>query len=265
MTLGEKLKQARLEAGLSQKSLCGDVITRNMLSQIENGSARPSMDTLAFLAARLGRPVSWFLEETAVFSPNQAVMETARQCFDEGDWAGTLAALEHFRDSDEIYSREREWMGILAMLRMAQEAIDQQRRRYALELLEKMGEMGKNCLYYPPELERSRILLLGKAGGKIREPLPDLDGELVLRAKIALEAGDGVRAGRLLDAAEDHSGPRWNFLRGEAYRTLREYAMAAQCYHRAESVCPEAIPGLEECYRELGDYKMAYAYACKQK
>ena len=43
MTLGEKIKQARQEAGLSQRQLCGDAITRNMLSQIENGSARPSM------------------------------------------------------------------------------------------------------------------------------------------------------------------------------------------------------------------------------
>ena len=32
MELGEKLKQARLEAGLSQRQLCGEEITRNMLS-----------------------------------------------------------------------------------------------------------------------------------------------------------------------------------------------------------------------------------------
>ena len=44
MELGEKLRQARMEAGLSQRQLCGDVITRNMLSQIENGAARPSME-----------------------------------------------------------------------------------------------------------------------------------------------------------------------------------------------------------------------------
>ena len=75
MTLGEKLKQARLEAGLSQRQLCGDVITRNMLSQIENGSARPSMDTLKYLASRLGKPVSYFLEEEAEVPANLAVME----------------------------------------------------------------------------------------------------------------------------------------------------------------------------------------------
>ena len=34
MSLGEKLRQARLEAGLSQRALCGGEITRNMLSRI---------------------------------------------------------------------------------------------------------------------------------------------------------------------------------------------------------------------------------------
>ena len=63
MELGEKLKQARLEAGLSQRQLCGEEITRNMLSLIENGAAKPSMKTLQYLAGRLGKSVSFFLEE----------------------------------------------------------------------------------------------------------------------------------------------------------------------------------------------------------
>ena len=46
MTIGEKIRLARQEAGLSQRQLCGQQVTRNMLSQIENGSARPSVDTL---------------------------------------------------------------------------------------------------------------------------------------------------------------------------------------------------------------------------
>ena len=54
MELGQKLRLARQEAGLSQRQLCGEVITRNMLSQIENGTAKPSMETLRYLAGRLG-------------------------------------------------------------------------------------------------------------------------------------------------------------------------------------------------------------------
>ena len=36
MTLGQKLKKARLDRGLTQSQVVGDRITRNMLSQLEN-------------------------------------------------------------------------------------------------------------------------------------------------------------------------------------------------------------------------------------
>ena len=74
MELGEKLRMARVEAGMSQRQLCGEEITRNMLSQIENGTAQPSVATLRFLAGRLGKPMGYFLEEEAVTSSNSAVM-----------------------------------------------------------------------------------------------------------------------------------------------------------------------------------------------
>ena len=101
MELGQKLKQARIDAGLSQRQLCGEEITRNMLSLIENGSARPSMDTLRYLAAQLGKPVSYFLEEDAVVSPNQQVMAEARRAFNVANWQGVLDVLAGYREPDE--------------------------------------------------------------------------------------------------------------------------------------------------------------------
>ena len=79
MELGQRIKAARLEAGLSQRQLCGEYMTRNMLSLIENGAARPSMETLVFLAKALGKPVSFFLEEQMPEDPNWAPMAQARQ------------------------------------------------------------------------------------------------------------------------------------------------------------------------------------------
>ena len=63
MTMGEKLRSARLAAGLSQRQLCEGLVTRNMLSQIENGSAKPSLPTLQALAQRLNKNVQFFLED----------------------------------------------------------------------------------------------------------------------------------------------------------------------------------------------------------
>lgn len=53
-TIGQRIKEARLAKKMTQAEVVGDFITRNMLSQIESGSALPSMKTLAYLSSVLG-------------------------------------------------------------------------------------------------------------------------------------------------------------------------------------------------------------------
>lgn len=264
MELGEKLRQARIEAGLSQRQLCGEVITRNMLSQIENGTARPSMKTLRYLAGRLGKNVSFFLEEDGAVSPNQGVMASARRLYDAGDYAEAALVLEAYQEPDAIFDREKQLLWVLIHLELAERALAEDRVPYAEALLEKAG--GETA-YCAEALERRRLLLLGRLPGHtVSRRLPSLDEELLLRAGEALAAGDAGRAARLLDAAEDQRSPRWCMLRGEVYITNREYQNAARCFHGAEAAYPMETAGkLEECYRELEDYRRAYEYACKQK
>ena len=238
MELGEKLRLARLEAGLSQRALCGDEITRNMLSRIENGAARPSMKTLRFLAARLDKPVSYFLEEDTVCSPNQESMAAARRLFDGKDYAGAMQALAQYRAPDEIYDREK-------------------------QLLEAVADSGKSAAYYSADLEQCRLLLLGRIPGQTVH-LPDLDEALIMQAASALAGGDVKRAAHLLDGAEDHAAPRWNLLRGKCHMALEEFPEAATCFLAAEGAY-NLLRELEICYREMGDYKNAYIYACRQK
>ena len=264
MELGEKLRKARLEAGLSQRQLCGEEITRNMLSQIEHGTARPSMKTLQFLAHRLGKSVSYFLEETAVVSPNQQVMASARQLYDGGYYAEAIGMLETYQAPDGVFDRERELLWVLAHLALAEQALGEKRERYAETLLEKAN---LSTAYCQEELQRRRLLLLGRIRGhRVAHLLPSLDGELLLRAQEALSLGDPKRAAGLLDAAQVQDQPQWNLLRGEAYLNQQCYQEATHCFHLAEAACPkETAEKLEHCYRELGDYKRAYEYACKQK
>jgi len=264
MELGEKLRQARLEAGLSQRQLCGDIITRNMLSLIEHGTAKPSMDTLKLLAARLEKPVSFFLEEDALASPNQGIMEMARDRFDSGDYSGAVSALEAYRVPDPVYDRERSLLVALSLLELAEQAIGEGRYPYALELLDRADT---GTVYFEEELFRHRLLLLGQIPGqKVSSSLPSLDAELVLRAREALADGNRERARKLLEAVQAQEDPRWNLLRGRVYMEEGKCREAARCLHIAETRYPkETAPLLERCYRELQDYKRAYEYACMQK
>ncbi len=266
--LGRRLKEARLEAGLSQRQLGGEKLTRNMLSLIENGAAAPSLDTLSYLAARLGKPVSYFLEEQTVTSPNQEAMSRARAAYQRGDAPETLAALEGYREPDPVFDQEYRLLSALSRMDLAQAAVAQGRRPYAVALLDQAARAGEQCAYFGPWKGRLLLLLAQADPERIPEAaraLPSLDPPLLLLAQAAMDGGDPVRCAACLDAALDREGPDWNLLRGQAYLAQGNFEAAAKCLHLAEDSRPAAVPLLEQCYRELGDYKMAYFYACKQK
>ena len=65
MTLGEKIRSLRKERKMTQAALCGDFMTRNMLSQIENDSATPSLSTVCFIAKQLSVSVGYLIDEDA--------------------------------------------------------------------------------------------------------------------------------------------------------------------------------------------------------
>ena len=263
MELGQRLKQARLEAGLSQRQLCGDTITRNMLSLIENGSARPSMDTLRYLADRLGKPMGYFLESQAVTSSNEALMAQARQAGP----ATVLQLLENYRAPDPVFDWERYLMEALACLTLAEQALAENRPGLAASMLQQASHAGENTPYYTPETERRRLLLLSRTGTEdaavLASLLPDNTEELLLRAKAALEEKDFILAQTLLQAAPDHSS-HYHRLQADVYFAQGQYQAAAAHYERLNDdrhICAQ----LEVCYRELGNFERAYYYACKQR
>jgi len=54
LRLGERLRQLRVAAGLTQSELAGDRFSKEYVSQIERGKTRPTTGTIEWLADRLG-------------------------------------------------------------------------------------------------------------------------------------------------------------------------------------------------------------------
>src|SRR2546423_1243296 len=52
--LGERLRQLRVGAGLTQSDLAGERFSKEYISQIERGKTRPTGETIAWVAGRLG-------------------------------------------------------------------------------------------------------------------------------------------------------------------------------------------------------------------
>lgn len=59
--IGERIREARVKAGLTQQKLAEGRYTKAYISALEKGHAKPSMAALNFLADRLGLPAAHFL------------------------------------------------------------------------------------------------------------------------------------------------------------------------------------------------------------
>src|SRR5687768_13845318 len=84
--IGQRLRQARLTAGLTQQQLAGDRYTKAYISALENGIAKPSMAALNYLAPRLGTTASEILSD-----PSRTwVRLEADLAMASGNWAAAL-------------------------------------------------------------------------------------------------------------------------------------------------------------------------------
>jgi transcriptional regulator with XRE-family HTH domain len=74
--LGEKIKKLRKDKKLTQKDIAGEKMTRNMISQIENGIASPSLSALKFIADKLEVPPAYLISDDDllfVYEKNEAM------------------------------------------------------------------------------------------------------------------------------------------------------------------------------------------------
>lgn len=219
------MRQARLEAGLSQRELCAGVITRNMLSQIEHGTAKPSMSTLGSLAERLNKPVSWFLD--AQSEAQSSLIETHSLL---------QKAREAVNDGREIYAAE--------LLEKVTAADPDIRRRKLLLLAEVPGSDPVQICRELPSMDEE-LRLRAKAA---------LMQGMLERCRQLLEAAeDQENPDWNMLRGEAH-------LRQQAYAEA-----AVCFHRAEERYPLETARVLEQCYREMGDYQRAYVYACKQK
>lgn len=106
MELCERVRRLRLEAGMTQSELAGDKITRNMLSQVENGNASPSIQTLRYIAARLNTSAAYFLSDDNddfIFKKAE-VIDSIKSRLKSGDYNTCIQLCSTFvgKEDDEL-------------------------------------------------------------------------------------------------------------------------------------------------------------------
>ena len=78
MELGSRLRKLRTTAGLTQTELAGGRFSKEYLSQIERGKTRPTPDTVAWLAERLGVDADLLLTGVSAGERNRWEAQLAR-------------------------------------------------------------------------------------------------------------------------------------------------------------------------------------------
>jgi hypothetical protein len=79
-----------------------------------------------------------------------------------------------------------------------------------------------------------------------------------------MQCNDPQRRLAILELADDKTSSVWKLLKADALLEEKRYQEATQ-YYLMMPPSQEAYEKLEVCYRELGDFKLAYEYACKQR
>ena len=99
--LGERVRTARRELGLSQAQLAGQELTKGFISQLESGIVRPSIRSLQVIASRLGKPLDYFIADEPLAAGKRLAFHrlAAETAAERRDWAEVRRnvgiALEH--------------------------------------------------------------------------------------------------------------------------------------------------------------------------
>lgn len=162
--LGKKIKEARLAKKLTQSEVVGSFITRNMLSQIESGTAMPSVKTLAYLSEVLDLPMEQLVGSGPESDLDQLI--EAKDLLRRGKYAQALARCEEFSEklSDEFHAlRARAYLGQARVL-AAQDALAD-----VTSLVHKAIECAGQGLYANQTLRTEAILFLNQQAERLSQ------------------------------------------------------------------------------------------------
>ncbi len=169
--LGRRIKEARLAKKMTQADVAGEFITRNMLSQIESGSANPSLKTLEYISSILDIPMGTLLpdskeEGSGRETPAEALID-GKALYNNGEYEKAVEKVKSLMDSelwDEAY-------GITARsyIKMAELAEKGGDTAAAAELADKAYLAADKGVYASRDIKTASALLLNRIAEKLEK------------------------------------------------------------------------------------------------
>ncbi|MHB1957309.1 MAG: helix-turn-helix domain-containing protein [Sulfobacillus sp.] len=121
MVVGAKIRDLRKKLGLTQEQLAGQELTKSYVSQVELGRIHPSHKALAIIAARLGKPLGYFLENGDDMRTIEVLLKAAQALWNTGRLDEGMLGLQEAlmlaerTGREDILARIKATMGRLEM------------------------------------------------------------------------------------------------------------------------------------------------------
>ena len=271
MTIGEKIRSARISRLMTQSELVDNKITRNMLSAIENGKATPSYETVLFLAERLGLPVSYLLstDDDLSFYQKKESMSEIKSAFLEKRYNDCISLLQKINDKDdEIYS-----LLATCCFELARSYVKCGALKTAAEYIALSKEYALNTMYDTSSIET--VLPIYSAIVKnINSPLLEFDQEeysSLFKDLVEYELYKYL----IGDMQYEYTQKQYRIhAQAKANIKERKYLEAIQLLQMLEETKNEyehnvylmfsVYADLDYCYRQIHNFENAYKYASKR-
>ena len=292
-SVGARIKEARLAAGLTQARLAEGRYTKAYISALENGLSKPSLAALNFIAGRLNLPVTHFLGD-----PEQAAAPSwsridADLRLASGDWQAAADAYRSLLESETQVVRRAELETGLAEALCRLEQLDEAIRvaSSAAAAFDAAGRPADAAqarywlagAFYQREDEAEAASIFRGILDRIRagvEVEPDFQARVLIALSAAISrGGDDAQAAGYLEEARglvDNVSDRRRavFLTGLAYtyRERGDYEAAMRLANQALARYRETFADREQAllenelaltYAGMGAFERARAHAAR--
>ena len=279
--IGEKIKALRISKRMTQTELAGDQITRNMLSLIENGSALPSLQTVMYLSERLGVPAGIFLarENEELIYRKMSELPKIKARYKAGEYKLCASMCEGLL----LDGRDDEIDHILAMCHfgLAKEAFSEGRLHSSCMEFDLACEHSENTVY-GSALIRYTVAVYFEYMLRLSPTLTSdlgydsFDGEYELsdsfcryaKALVEFEKGNGETAlaylteyGNSDSCYVKHIKALVDMAKGDYVSAYDHLKAILNCHEADRVMMYDVFKNLEDCCREMGDYKGTYEYS----
>ncbi len=277
--IGEKIKLERLRANMTQSELAGDMISRNMLSLIEAGKARPSLETLEYISNKLDIPAGYFLcndETTEALYIKIDIVTKAKKLFSDKKFDECIEICKKLPFDDEMNSLLAE-----CELKLASENIERFHLTSALRHLSAAKNASERTIYLSSEfkntIEAVQFFIscatsdidtdkLGRLARKESRISAGVFGYLTILSYC--EKGDFDTAEKLVSSFPFMTRDEFSYFKAKKFISDFKYSKALDILLELEDSINlsfiskyRILADIESCYENKRDFESAYNYS----